>query len=90
MDPFVRGRNDILFRVQLSVYDKVGLLVAKKDSPEDAPWYTSTANVYWNGRNRRGRIVGNGTYIGLVTVLEKNSMPLNYRLKIGVRSGTVR
>ncbi len=90
VDPFVRGRNDILFRVQLTVYDKVGLLVAKKDAPEDSPWYTSTVTVYWNGRNSRGRIVGNGTYIGLVTVSEKNSTPLNYRLKIGVRSGTVR
>lgn len=89
VDPFVRGRNDILFRVQLIVYDKVGSLVTKKDAPEDAPWYTSTATVYWSGRNRRGRIVGNGTYIGLVTVSEKNSIPLNYRLKIGVRSGMV-
>ncbi|MCX7727100.1 MAG: hypothetical protein N2053_09665, partial [Chitinispirillaceae bacterium] len=64
----------------LSIYDQVGNIVAKSlkfEKTEKGPI------CKWNGTNRKGRIVGDGTYIGIVTVNDSGRREIK-RIKIGI------
>ncbi|MBN1759402.1 MAG: fibro-slime domain-containing protein [Chitinispirillaceae bacterium] len=90
VDPFVHGRGLLLFRVNLVVYDKVGSLVAQLEWPPDKAGYSSAETVFWNGVNHNGRVVGNGTYLGVVKITGDNGILLDggrvHRIKIGVKN----
>jgi hypothetical protein len=66
------------FIVSLTIYDKVGNVVKKIPEDDPAPYSPDIADgnivkndscvVFWDGTNRQGRIVGNGTYLGMLKV----------------------
>ncbi len=60
----------VIEKARITIFDKVGNVVVKS-----SPFHTDTRGVvfYWNGTNRRGRKVGSGTYIGVVTVEDEGS-----------------
>lgn len=85
IEPSFKLRQYVKFSIDVSIFDPVGNLVFKdhiesKDSP------TMTVLVKWNGRNRKGRMVGTGTYITIVKVNDLlRNMVKTERVKIGVK-----
>ncbi|MBN1758979.1 MAG: hypothetical protein JW863_11705 [Chitinispirillaceae bacterium] len=70
----------VITNAEISIYDKVGNVVVKS-----APFVSDSRGVvyYWNGTNRQGRKVGDGTYVGIVTVRDEGSEDTK-RVSIGV------
>lgn len=64
----------------ISIYDPVGNAVVKAVSFEQS---TNGTVFRWNGTNRKGRKVGNGTYIGVVTVNDEGAEGVQ-KVRIGV------
>jgi hypothetical protein len=63
------------------IYDALGNKVvdAALRSKNDEFFYT------WNGTNRQNRIVGTGTYLGVMSILENNNLVFARKTKIGVK-----
>jgi uncharacterized repeat protein (TIGR01451 family) len=70
----------VIDKARISIFDKVGNVVVKS-----SPFHTDARGVvfYWNGTNSRGRKVGSGTYIGVVTVEDEGSEGAE-KVRIGV------
>ena len=88
VDPYVRSKGLLSYRIHLRIYDKAGSLVTEKVWPESSGGFATAETVFWNGTNRRGRIVGNGTYLGHVRITDENGANLDggrvHEIKIGV------
>lgn len=80
IDPLVKTKNIADISVEITIFDGLGTMTYKH--LEQSP---GKITHYWNGSNRKGRIVGTGTYLLLVkaTDLKTNQIRLEQRL-IGV------
>jgi hypothetical protein len=67
----------------ISVYDQLGIPVVK-----DGICTVSSENgkllYVWNGANRNGRIVGNGTYVAIAKVKVTNGVSRTIKTKLGI------
>ncbi len=79
------GNRDVpanISKAYLRIYDAVGTMVLDKEMQKGSGGFTS---YLWNGTNRRGRKVGNGTYLGVVTVEDEDAQPKKSKFRIGVK-----
>ncbi len=65
------------------IFDPVGNMVKRK-SALVAPDKKSVA-IVWDGRNRRGRMVGTGSYTGLVTFWDNTGTKYDKQVMIGIK-----
>ena len=88
IDPYVKTKGIAVFTASVIIYDKVGSLVWKYTWPTGRQPANAITEIEWNGTNRKGRYVGNGTYLAIVTVYDpsgkKISIDTHQPLKIGV------
>ncbi len=85
IEPSFKLKQFVKFSIDISIFDPVGNLVFK-DHIESQNSPTMTVLVKWNGRNRKGRMVGAGTYIAIVEVNDLlRNMVKTERVKIGVK-----
>ncbi|HEX2957739.1 MAG TPA: hypothetical protein VHO70_12970, partial [Chitinispirillaceae bacterium] len=67
----------------ISIYDQVGNAVLKND--ECVAISESGKLLYiWNGVNRNGRYVGDGTYVAIINVKVSNGVSHSIKTKIGI------
>lgn len=85
IDPKVRTRGSVRFRADVKIYDQIGnrvISISKENNPSE-----SFLDIKWNGRNSKGRVVGIGIYLCIVSVTDPG---LKIRAvtghKIGVKS----
>jgi hypothetical protein len=73
------------------IYDQVGSPVVKQQWPEGKPLASKTETILWNGTNRNGRFVGDGTYLCYVRIFDRTGAQIftdtKLPLKIGVKRG---
>ena len=69
--------------IRAVIYDKVGNLIADRSLLPITGVGTPHFGLEWNGTNRRGRIVGNGTYAMFLYYKQLKNKPI----MIGVRNG---
>jgi hypothetical protein len=70
---------------RMDVYDIVGNVVCEKLPVYGRTDYEGTYEIFWDGRNKNNRIVGPGTYLGILYLYEEGeSKPSIQRRKIGV------
>ncbi len=68
-----------------TIYDALGNIVCKSLKLSVANMSTKTDyGIYWNGMNQHGRIVGQGTYLVRVAVVDIKGFESVLNLKIGV------
>lgn len=82
------ARNKPLHIPRLTIYDQVGTMVFTRQWPATS----EVMHLGWNGINKKGRVVGTGTYIGFIMLFDRIGKPLQTSfanpLKIGVRHHT--
>jgi hypothetical protein len=66
------------------IYDAVGNIV-RKNLPVKNTDKAGVYGIYWDVKNRNGRLVGNGTYLIMVTTTDISGERVTRRNKIGVR-----
>lgn len=70
----------------VNIYDAVGSIVFQKTvqlQQPDAVGYRMC--VPWDCRNRNGRMVGNGTYVGIIRIFDTENRPLaRHMVNIGI------
>jgi fibro-slime domain-containing protein len=66
--PYSQLKGQDFIRVEVKIYDYFGNLVFKKDQESNSNSITTSIELYWNGRNTKGRMVGAGTYLARITV----------------------
>jgi hypothetical protein len=71
VDPFVKSKGSTTFTFDYCIYDKTGLVVAEKQWPTGRPPSTVKDTLIWNGTNRHGRYVGDGTYLAFVNIFDR-------------------
>ncbi|MDO5576685.1 MAG: hypothetical protein Q4F84_06355, partial [Fibrobacter sp.] len=67
------------------IYDALGNVVYENDLVKSSNKNSSIKYFLWEGQNRRGRFVGQGTYVGIVTVKNDAGIEKKERFQIGVR-----
>lgn len=72
VDPYVRSKGSTQFTVTVSIYDKTGTRIHHVPWPAGKIPATVAEKVVWNGTNRNGRYVGNGTYLAIVKVFDSS------------------
>lgn len=81
--PQGRFRGELQVSASLTIYDAMGNKVITK-MPLQKISGNASLYYHWDGRNSRGRMVGNGTYLGLLKVKE-DSNESEWKIKIGVK-----
>lgn len=67
----------------ISIYDQVGNAVVKDDKCAITSENGKLLYI-WNGVNRNGRYVGDGTYVAVITVKVSNGVSRTVKTKIGI------
>lgn len=67
------------------IYDALGNVVYENDLVKSSSKSSSIKYFLWEGQNRRGRFVGQGTYVGIVTVKNDAGLEKKERFQIGVK-----
>jgi fibro-slime domain-containing protein len=86
IEPSFKLKQFVNYYVDVSIFDAIGNVVYKKhlDSQNSS---TMTISFTWDGHNKRGRVVGSGTYLAVVKVHDI----LRYSTKIeSIKIGVVR
>jgi hypothetical protein len=68
IDPKVRTRGSVRFRADVKIYDQIGnrvISISKENNSSE-----SFLDIKWNGRNSKGRVVGTGIYLCIVSVTD--------------------
>lgn len=68
----------------IKIYDSVGNLVRIVSSLPVTD--KNKCAIVWNGRNEKGRQVGTGTYIGLISFWDNTGTKYNQRVTIGIKA----
>lgn len=84
IEPSFKLKQFVKFYVDVSIFDAVGNIVYK-DHMESQNSPTMTVSFKWNGRNKKGRIVGTGTYLTVIKIQDilRNELKVK-SVKIGV------
>jgi hypothetical protein len=77
------GSNDRAYG-KAEIYDAVGNLV-QSSLPVEGTGRSGVYGIYWNVKNRNERLVGNGTYLLIVTTTDINDAKSTRRIKLGVQ-----
>jgi len=89
IDPYAKSKENIAFTVAFSIYDKVGSLVYSAPWPAGKPPASTIESFVWNGTNKKGRYVGNGTYLAFITVFDAQGLKIQLdnggQILIGVK-----
>ncbi|MBN1576695.1 MAG: hypothetical protein JW913_09100 [Chitinispirillaceae bacterium] len=91
----VRNRNEkvvLMCRTRcvgtalLNIYDAVGSVVFQKTIALQQPDAVGHKMcISWDCRNRKGRFVGNGTYLGVISLFDTENRPIaRHKINIGV------
>jgi fibro-slime domain-containing protein len=68
IDPLLKLRQYVNYRVDMVIFDNLGNTVYSQ-SMESQKSPTVAVSLSWNGRNKNGRIVGCGTYLAVIKIL---------------------
>lgn len=69
IEPSVKQRQFVVYTVELMLFDAIGNVVLKtRRESRDEP--SVNISFAWNGRNSKGRTVGIGSYLAVVTVFD--------------------
>jgi fibro-slime domain-containing protein len=69
------------YTLSIAIFDVVGnMVITLPLKPKNKGWA-----VPWDGRNKNGRSVSSGVYLGIVNVLHNNALVATKRIKIGVK-----
>jgi hypothetical protein len=67
--------------LSITVFDVIGnMVITLPLKTKDRGWATT-----WDGRNKNGRSVSSGVYLGIVNILHNNALVVTKRIKIGVK-----
>ncbi len=71
----------------MDIFDALGNRIAKgvEAKPIQISAQESALTFVWDVRNSQGRLVGSGTYVGLISLLHKKSLYQNHKVFIGVQ-----
>jgi hypothetical protein len=85
IEPSFKLKQFVKFSIDVSIFDPIGNVVFK-DHVESQNSPTMTVLIKWNGHNRKGRMVGSGTYFAVIKVhdLLRNMVKIEH-VKIGVK-----
>jgi hypothetical protein len=81
--PMGKTRGELDIDAMITIYDQVGNKVIKDAKLERTGSFSFPA-YSWNGYNSKGRIVGPGTYLGLIKINAENGNS-TIRVPIGVK-----
>lgn len=85
VDPSIRTREMVRIQAQVDIYDSFGNKLFS-DLQKSESSTTPEIKIHWNGTNRSGRIVANGTYLALVRAEDLNLKSVETRnFFIGVK-----
>ena len=76
-----RVKRQVSITGSMSIYDAVGNVIQSPELKTD----NSRAFFFWNGVTKKGRLVGTGTYIGILTVQDEIGRIFRKRIYIGVK-----
>lgn len=77
IDPLVKTKNVADISVEIAIFDGLGTLIYK-----DLKQSSGKINYPWNGMNRNGRFVGNGTYLLLVKATDQKTNQTRFEQKL--------
>jgi hypothetical protein len=79
-DPETKTKSAIKIRIEITIYDCLGNLLFRNSQESNG-----LIKCSWDGTNKNGRRVGNGTYLLLAKATDlKSSQSILYQRKIGV------
>ena len=85
VNPSVKTKEQLNLAATFRIYDAVGNIVHDM-STESGQSQSASLHFVWNGRNRSGRFVGTGTYLGIVRVIDNVSGSTGTaRIRIGLK-----
>lgn len=82
-----RIKSKVSVTASYSIFDAVGNIICKNDLKKfnDNQDITKFNYFFWDGHNKKGRLVGTGTYIAVITVRDENGGATVKKLRIGLK-----